>query len=62
MTEYFGVITSELGSPSNNYVVEQIFHHNKDELVKYCEKYVDEIKSTSYEADYYIYKLIEGIE
>lgn len=62
MTEYFGVITSELGSPSNNFVVEQIFHHNKDELVDYCEKVCNEISHYPAMAGYCIYHLEEGVE
>lgn len=61
MTEYFGVITSELGSPSNNFVIEQIFHHNKDELVKYCEGVVNSISQYPAMVDYYIYHLEEGV-
>lgn len=62
MNKYFGVITSELGNPSNNYIVEQIFHHNKDELVAYCEKLVNSYSHYPAMADYYIYQLIDVVE
>lgn len=61
MNRYLGVICSELGSSANYFIVEQIFHNNKDELIKYCEGAVQSISEYPALANYYIYKLEEGV-
>lgn len=57
MCEYFAVITSELGSPSNHFIIDTTFLSDKEALVAYCEGFVESLRSHSAEADYYIYKL-----
>lgn len=59
MQKYFGVVTSELGSISDNFVVDYFFSNDKDELEKFCFELVDSINNFPALADYYIYELTE---
>lgn len=59
MQKYFGVVTSELGSISDNFVVDYFFSNDIDELEKLCLELVRSIHNYPAFADYYIYELTE---